>query len=316
MKKTIDVSKWNAITNFPNVAASVDGVIIRVGFRGFSNGSLELDPRFLPYANELSRFEDLKLGAYFTSAATTTAEAVEEANFMVEMIKSTGKDFKLPIFVNSDWGTSLHAGRADELSPQERTTILIAFVDECFRLGYECGIFATDAWFTNKLELSRLNAVMKYITREGDKTEVYNNNIANKYLENHQIKGLAGYINMSFWTKEDYWIPPKTLAEMKAEEAAAKAEEETKEEVEETAEIKASKKRTSSGTYQNGMLLKLSEEPVFKTSIASTILTTVSGKYYVYNTRIINRRIRIMDKKTKGNLIGWINLPDDSDDDE
>ena len=74
MKTVIDVSKWNAITNFELVSKSIDGVIVRAGYRG-SNGNADLftDSRFNPYITELSNY-NIPLGAYFTTSAINEEE--------------------------------------------------------------------------------------------------------------------------------------------------------------------------------------------------------------------------------------------------
>ena len=46
MSKIIDISKFNTINNWNDVEKNVDGIIIRVGYRGYSSGKIVKDEKF------------------------------------------------------------------------------------------------------------------------------------------------------------------------------------------------------------------------------------------------------------------------------
>ena len=317
MKKVIDVSKWNAITNFELVSQNIDGVIIRAGFRGANNNAeIQMDSRFLAYSNELSKY-NVPLGAYFTTSAINTDEAAEEATFFINAIKSAGITFKLQLFLNSDWGTSSHNGRADKIEDVNlRTEILLAFIKCCEKQGYECGLFASDQWLLTKLIPYKLKDINKIVTRTIDYDVYFDNVVADRFTDPFSIKGIAGYINLSKWYDEK----PFTVAEapkrgrkskkaVEPVEEPAVAEETPVEEPVVEEEPKAKPKAAKKKEYKVGSAIVLVDEPVYKTSVSSTVLYVMSGKYYVYNAKILNHRIRIADKKVNGELIGWITLP-------
>jgi hypothetical protein len=114
------------------------------------------------------------------------------------------------------------------------------------------------------------------------------------------IKGIAGIMNIIKWSDESYFYVPKPVVE---EVHVPKKKKSIKSEEDKTKTKKAAKKE-----YKVGGSIKLKEEPVYKTSIASTVIDTLTGKYYIYNTKILNGRIRISDKKVDGESIGWINI--------
>ena len=71
--------------------SGIDFAMIRVGYRGYSQGTLQMDERF--QANiEGALDAGLDVGVYFFSQATTVAEAEEEAvlNSMVTAQTVTG----------------------------------------------------------------------------------------------------------------------------------------------------------------------------------------------------------------------------------
>ena len=45
----IDLSKNNIVTNWGNVKSAVDGIILRVGYRGYGSGKITKDARFAEY---------------------------------------------------------------------------------------------------------------------------------------------------------------------------------------------------------------------------------------------------------------------------
>ena len=84
----IDVSVYQGEIDWQAVAGSgIDFAMIRVGYRGYSQGTLQMDERF--QANMEGALEaGLDVGVYFFSQATTVAEAEEEADFVLEAIRS------------------------------------------------------------------------------------------------------------------------------------------------------------------------------------------------------------------------------------
>ena len=50
MSKVIDLSEYNTVSDFGAVANSVDGVIIRAGYRGYGSGKVVQDAKFVEFA--------------------------------------------------------------------------------------------------------------------------------------------------------------------------------------------------------------------------------------------------------------------------
>ena len=73
-----DLSYHNGDVDFDELAASgCEFVMLRVGYRGYSEGGLVKDERFDEYAAEAQRV-GLKIGVYFFTQAVTPEEAVDE----------------------------------------------------------------------------------------------------------------------------------------------------------------------------------------------------------------------------------------------
>jgi len=84
----IDVSFYQGEIDWQQVAgAGVDFAMIRLGYRGYTKGLLQMDSRF---AENIQGALDagLEVGVYFFSQAVNTWEAEEEADFVLQAIES------------------------------------------------------------------------------------------------------------------------------------------------------------------------------------------------------------------------------------
>ena len=152
----IDVSQYNGTINWNAVkAAGVSFVIIRCGFRGYTQGGLIEDTNFHSYASG-AQAAGLKVGVYFFSQATNEREAVEEASMAVAMAKQ--HKISYPIFIDSEYANGSHTGRADKLTKAQRTAVCKAFCETVKSAGYTPGVYASKFWYYDNLDASALNA--------------------------------------------------------------------------------------------------------------------------------------------------------------
>lgn len=220
--KIIDVSEFNGVINWKNVAKSCDGAIIRVGYRGYSAGTLKEDERARVNLKEASE-AGVPIGVYFYTQAISEAEAREEAKFTINMIK--GYKMALPVFIDSEDATSDQRGRADngKLSKSARTSILKAFCTEVQKEGYAGGVYAGE-WWTNTLLNARELAnfylwIAKYSSEEPHLTVSWD---AWQYASTGIIDGVAGYCDIS----EFYNITLTASKETKKKKSNSKIAEE------------------------------------------------------------------------------------------
>lgn len=136
--KGIDVSRFQGKIDWNAVAA--DGVqfaFIRVGNRGYGTGAIVEDSNFernIKGANAAG----VKVGVYFFSQAITEEEAIEEANFVLEAIAPY--QVECPIVFDMEMIAG-DEGRADSLTPEERTHLMKVFCDTIANAGYQPMIY-------------------------------------------------------------------------------------------------------------------------------------------------------------------------------
>lgn len=151
----IDVSKYQTNIDWQKVKTSgVEFVMIRLGYRGYTTGTLVEDPMFESHYSG-ARAAGLRVGVYAFSQAVNENEAREEAQACVYVLNGRSLDY--PIYFDTEAsGSSSGSGRADGLSVADRTKCAVAFCEEVKALGYQPGVYASTRWFTKRLDMSQL----------------------------------------------------------------------------------------------------------------------------------------------------------------
>lgn len=149
----IDVSYHNKDIDWERVAADgIDFAILRVGYRGYESGMLNLDERFHEYIKGASD-AGLDVGVYFFSQAVTTEEAIEEANFVMEQLRG----YKVTFPVIYDWEIMEDENaRTHEMLPHAVTECAAAFCDTVADGGYRPMVYSSRRFALLKLNMSKL----------------------------------------------------------------------------------------------------------------------------------------------------------------
>lgn len=150
----IDVAEFDGEVDWGQVkAAGVDFVMVRVGYRGYSQGTVNLDSQFHNYIVGASQ-AGLKVGAYFFSQATTVDEAVEEANFTLAALSEAGVELTYPVAFDEElYPEGSAEARTNNLDgdTETLTSIAAAFLEVVTGAGYEGVVYG------NQHDLGRLN---------------------------------------------------------------------------------------------------------------------------------------------------------------
>lgn len=148
----IDVSRYQKDIDFNKVKEQgIDFVMIRVGARGYKNGTLSIDDCFednLTNALEAG----LDVGVYFYSQAIDEAEALEEADLVLKSIE--GKKIKYPVAIDMELIDN-DTSRIDKLTKEERTSVIASFVNKIKESGYQPMIYGDKEWLIKKIDISR-----------------------------------------------------------------------------------------------------------------------------------------------------------------
>lgn len=119
----IDVSEHQEAVDWQQVKdAGMEFVMIRVGWRGYTQGELFADTLAQThYAG--AKAAGLKVGAYIFSQATSAAEGIEEANYLLEQTK----DWDIDMYLALNWEHVGDENRTATVDARTLTDITKAF---------------------------------------------------------------------------------------------------------------------------------------------------------------------------------------------
>lgn len=151
----VDVARYQGIIDWQQVADSgIEFAMVRVGYRTKVDGEMKEDSCARYNLQEAAK-AGVSLGAYYFSTAVTEEEAVEEANWVVELIK--GYPITYPVVYDCE-GYEEEDSRQNLLTKKERTDIALAFLKTIEKYGYEGMFYSSRNEMHNeaKWEVSRI----------------------------------------------------------------------------------------------------------------------------------------------------------------
>lgn len=190
----IDVSKYQGRIDWEKVAADgVEFVFLRLGIRGYESGKLVEDETF--QANIKGALaHGIKVGVYFFTQAITEEEAVEEANFVLERIAPY--QIECPVVFDVERVNSSTA-RMNQLTPEERTNVTIAFLDTIEAAGYKSMFYHNMETALMLLELERLQNYDRWFAYYGEDLYYPYAYGVWQYSEKGSIAGISGEVDMN-----------------------------------------------------------------------------------------------------------------------
>lgn len=140
--------------------AKIEFAIVRIGYRGYTIGNVCEDKYGIQ--NIKGALENgLDVGAYFFSQAIDEKEAIEEAEFVIELLSDNGltpEHMKLPIVFDPETIRKDDA-RTDEVTGEQFTKNTRAFCDKIREAGYLPMIYSNMIWEAYVLDLSQLTDI-------------------------------------------------------------------------------------------------------------------------------------------------------------
>lgn len=198
----IDVSYYQGEIDWEKVKADgIDFAIIRVGYRGSSEGKLNEDIRFQQNI-EGALDAGVKVGVYIFSQAITKKEAREEANYILERIKNY--DITLPVVLDYEFTGNPGRLRAANLSKKKATNICLEFCKTVQAAGYTPMVYANPDMLMNHLNPENISSKyliwLAHYTTESYYTGQYD---YWQYSSKGSVDGITGNVDMNFFYGTD-----------------------------------------------------------------------------------------------------------------
>ena len=202
-KFVIDVSSHNGTVDWSQV--KVDGALIRLGYRGYGQGTLTTDTQFNANIQGCVK-NNLAYGVYWFTTAITEKEAVEEAEFVLNTVR--GLKLWFPIFIDSEYSNANKNGRSDKLDKSVRTACVKAFCDRIEKSGYIAGVYSSENWFKEMLDVDQLP--YRYWIANYSKRPTYHNWDGWQRTSTAKVNGVSTNVDVSEWLSDRVIYDPKT----------------------------------------------------------------------------------------------------------
>lgn len=187
----IDLSVWNTIESWSEIAKNTDAVILRIGYRGTVNRNIKADAKFLENYKSAAA-QSVPVGCYFFSNALTVTEAIEEADFVVNTLKSNNCKLDMPIYIDMETEAQVN------LSRSACTEIAEAFCKRIAELGYYPGIYCSTYFARDEMYAAELADYTFWIA-EYNPTCSYTGSYGMwQYSETGTVPGLSGNVDLNY----------------------------------------------------------------------------------------------------------------------
>lgn len=196
----IDVSKWQGKINWTQVKKDqIDFAFIRIGYRG-ENGVIYKDDN-ADYNIQQASKAGILVGVYFYSTALNQQEAIEEAKWTLQSIKSYSISY--PVVYDCE-GYKHSSSRTYQLNANERTQNALAFLDTISKANYETMFYSSLSdinthWTIDKIDSQHKIWIAQYsdtIYPQKQKPDYNGTCHAWQYTNKGTVKGIDGNVDM------------------------------------------------------------------------------------------------------------------------
>ncbi len=195
----IDVSSHQGEIDWTAVKA--DGVefsILRIGYRGYSEGALNFDQQFeTNYAGATENGIDV--GVYFFSQAIDEVEALQEAKQVVKWLD--GKEIDGPVVY--DWEHITHdTTRTDEVTGETVTACAKIFCQEIQSAGYEAMIYCNGMLGYLSYDLNELTDIPIWYAEYSEHPSYAYETTIWQYTDSGSVDGIQGSVDRNIWFRD------------------------------------------------------------------------------------------------------------------
>ena len=201
----IDVSNHNGTVDWAKVkAAGVDFAIVRIGCRGYANAGTLMEDTLYKQNIEGAYKAGLKVGVYFYSQAITKAEAIEEANYVLNRIDNYKSKITLPVYFDYEFAP-VSSGRLNKawnngsINKTKMTAYTKAFCNAVKNKGFKAGVYASKYFYYENLNYTDLEDKYDiWVAHYATKTDYKGDYSIWQFTAKGTIKGISGNVDSNF----------------------------------------------------------------------------------------------------------------------
>lgn len=185
----IDLSHHNIITDWNEVAKSVDFVILRAGY---GKELSQIDKKFEEYYAECKK-RNIPVGCYWYSYAKSKNEAEKEAEVFLKIIK--GKQFEFPVFYDIEEYNIFKLGK------KAVSEIITAFCEKVEKAGYFTGFYSNPNFLHNVINDTVKKRFTLWLAHWNANRPYCDYGIWQKSSKG-KISGISGNVDIDFCTTD------------------------------------------------------------------------------------------------------------------
>lgn len=191
----IDVSYWQEDIDWIQVKeAGIQFAMIRLGYRSMAEGVLNEDSRARAnYAGATAA--GIPVGAYFFSQAVTVEEAVQEARFVLEMIR----DWELQMPIVYDWEHTGEDTRTADVDARTLTDCTKAFCETVEAAGYEAMVYFNSYQAENSVYLEELAEYSFWLAQYDQPLDFEHRVDMWQYTDRGTVPGIQGDVDVNLY---------------------------------------------------------------------------------------------------------------------
>jgi GH25 family lysozyme M1 (1,4-beta-N-acetylmuramidase) len=191
----VDVSEHQSVIDWAQVKeAGFEFAMVRVGYRGYTEGKLFADSSFENHLKG-AREAGLDVGVYFFSQALTPKEAKEEAAFVLKALKR--KQLDLPVVF--DWEYVSDDVRTGIMNGRTLTDCAIAFCEAVEAKGYDAMVYFNQDQAKNMYRLEELTDYDFWLAMYSDQMDFPYRVEMWQYTEEGSVPGIEGNTDINLY---------------------------------------------------------------------------------------------------------------------
>ena len=197
--KGVDVSRHQGTIDWRRVSGEdISYAFIRAGFRGNTEGKISEDEYFTDNI-EGALENGIDVGIYFYTQALDEEEAVEEAEFVLDLIEPY--DVSYPVVLDLE-EVGLDDTRTSEMTREDYTKAAVAFCETVKKAGYTPMIYGNLKTFMIMLDMKQIEDYDKWFAYYDESVYFPYDFTIWQYSSKGAVNGIGGDVDMNVCMKD------------------------------------------------------------------------------------------------------------------
>lgn len=193
-KTGVDVSTYQKDIDWQAVAADgIDFAMLRLGYRGYTEGGLFMDQTFETNLSGALN-AGLDVGVYFFSQAITPEEAEEEAAYILDAVE--GYEIAYPIAFDWEPIAPGNGARTETLDNDTLTRCADAFCAKIRQAGYQPAVYFNQSLGYLRYDLRELTEYTLWLAEYDTTPDFYYHFDLWQYTHTGQVAGIQGDVDL------------------------------------------------------------------------------------------------------------------------